>query len=339
MNDTGGNDGKQEAGEAESGSEARSTGEDLTLRESDFEKWCLRELKAYLLRESNKALAGGEDCNYSSLMMLKWLMVSMESLDAKSSQAQTLAPTPKQQLDLFQAADKDKSGALDLLEFASMECHEGQTLGSIKAVFDLLDSDGDGTLSMAEFAAYQAAGEGSSAAPGTPSGVSAGSRIRKILSSNIFPDADSLAPKNAGRASSEEGQDSAASADGAGFTNRSALRAARKPDAGSDNGNPHDGSESGMSSELSVALLNVNISRLESSMSQQMATLQESVAEITRLLKNSTSPPAIHMSPNDGGAGAGGANAFGSSRGPGQGGRAGWQDSWHVSGHLGHLKP
>ena len=38
-------------------------------------RWCLRELKAYLLRESNKALAGGEDPEYPMIMMLKWLMV------------------------------------------------------------------------------------------------------------------------------------------------------------------------------------------------------------------------------------------------------------------------
>jgi hypothetical protein len=179
-------------------------------------------------------------------------MVSMESLDAKSGQAQMLAPTPKQLEQMFQAADKDKSGALDLLQFASMECHEGQTLGDIKAVFDFLDSDGDGTLSREEFAAFEAARIGSSAgtscpptactpsgirlqlnptageistAPGTPLVISAGNSTSNILFRNTLPVPNFLARKNPG---SEEGQVSAAAADGAGITNRTDLGAARK---------------------------------------------------------------------------------------------------------------
>ena len=38
---------------------------------------CRNELKSYLLRESNKALAGGDNPYASMLMMLKWVMISI----------------------------------------------------------------------------------------------------------------------------------------------------------------------------------------------------------------------------------------------------------------------
>lgn len=51
----------------------------MQLSPGDFELVCLSELKGFLLRESNKALAGGENSYASMIMMLKWVMISVGS--------------------------------------------------------------------------------------------------------------------------------------------------------------------------------------------------------------------------------------------------------------------
>jgi len=68
------------SGGAEKSREIAKRALQMSLRKAHVDvwvlgRWCLRELKAYLLRESNKALAGGEDPEYPMIMMLKWLMV------------------------------------------------------------------------------------------------------------------------------------------------------------------------------------------------------------------------------------------------------------------------
>lgn len=68
----------------EQGTSRRTSEGDVDLAEmqlspEDFELVCLSELKGFLLRESNKALAGGENSYASMIMMLKWVMISVGS--------------------------------------------------------------------------------------------------------------------------------------------------------------------------------------------------------------------------------------------------------------------
>ena len=61
--------------------------EKIELDEDDFKAMCVHELKSYLLRESNKALAGGENPSDSMLLILKWVMVSLENGDKENAHA------------------------------------------------------------------------------------------------------------------------------------------------------------------------------------------------------------------------------------------------------------
>lgn len=49
-------------------------------RQEDFHTLCIAQLKNYLLREANKALAGGENPSESQLLILKWVMITLEKL-------------------------------------------------------------------------------------------------------------------------------------------------------------------------------------------------------------------------------------------------------------------
>ena len=41
---------------------------------------CLSQLKEYLLRESNKGIAGGDNSSEATLMVLKWLMIHVDQV-------------------------------------------------------------------------------------------------------------------------------------------------------------------------------------------------------------------------------------------------------------------
>ena len=49
---------------------------------------CLSQLKEYLLRESNKGIAGGDNSSEATLMVLKWLMIHVDQVGL------TLNPKP-----------------------------------------------------------------------------------------------------------------------------------------------------------------------------------------------------------------------------------------------------
>jgi hypothetical protein len=75
------------------------------LTEADFRKLCLRELKAYLLRESNKSVSGGEDPILAIVMAVKWLLISAdttvrpEEADSLSTPSKTSPRAQPPQLD------------------------------------------------------------------------------------------------------------------------------------------------------------------------------------------------------------------------------------------------
>ncbi|EPH41340.1 EF-hand domain-containing protein [Streptomyces aurantiacus] len=54
---------------------------------------------------------------------------------------------------LFDLADTDKDGALDLAEFTTLRTALGNPAGNIKAAFAVLDTDGDGRISRDEYLA------------------------------------------------------------------------------------------------------------------------------------------------------------------------------------------
>ena len=54
---------------------------EVELTPDDFHVMCLSQLKAYLIRESNKALAGGDNPYDSMILILKWMMIALESND------------------------------------------------------------------------------------------------------------------------------------------------------------------------------------------------------------------------------------------------------------------
>ena len=51
-----------------------------TLSHEHTQAICLSQLKEYLLRESNKGIAGGDNSSEATLMILKWLMIHVDQV-------------------------------------------------------------------------------------------------------------------------------------------------------------------------------------------------------------------------------------------------------------------
>ena len=64
----------------------------LRERQEDFRSLCISQLKSYLLREANKALAGGENPTESQLLILKWVMITLEKLPHGSTDERLYLP-------------------------------------------------------------------------------------------------------------------------------------------------------------------------------------------------------------------------------------------------------
>ena len=56
----------------------------VELSAEDFRAICIAQIECYLLREANKALAGGDRPDDAILLMLKWVLMSIEKVVSKS---------------------------------------------------------------------------------------------------------------------------------------------------------------------------------------------------------------------------------------------------------------